>query len=707
VNTSTSVPPPLRFGVFELDPRAGELRKKGMKIKLQGQPVEILVMLLQRPGEIVSRDELQKKLWPADTFVDFDHGLNSAMKRLRAALDDDAESPHFIETLPRRGYRFIGSVNGNGIAPAEESKKNRRAGTLWLAGLLLLAGGAWLFYSTRRPAPVTSPAEYTQITNFTDSAVAPSLSPDGRMVAFKRGEDAFFSPGQIYVKLLPNGESVQLTNDDAFKYAPAFAPDSSRVAYTYASATTYAWDTYTVPVLGGQPTRLLPNASGLTWTTDQQLLYAEIKTDLHMGIVTSRESRADRREIYFPANKRAMAHYAYASPDHKSVLVVEMDQTHVFHQPCRLLPFDGSSTGRQVGPLGTCTSAAWSPDGKWMYFGATVGRSAHLWRQKFPDGAPEQITFGPSEEEGIALAPDGRSLVTSVGTRRSAIWLHDASGERAISSEGYALAPHLSRDGRRVFYLFAQDLVLSAEGGWMAWPGELRSVDLDSGKAYSLLPGVSVTDYDISGDEKDVAFTTIDSEGQNKIWLAALDRGTPPRQVAEGGDQVSFGPDGDLVFRSLEDRTNGLVRVKKDGSGRERVTTAPILDKFGVSPDGEMVIVLSPGAGEKRSSAVLAVPTRGGTPRKICVGDCLSGWSSDGKLFLVAISGGKTLVIPVSAGKSLPDLPTSGISLDSNWPEQPRASVIERSAITLGPDSSRYVFVKTDLQRNLFRIPLH
>ena len=506
------------------------------------------------------------------------------------------------------------------IDEAQRGWNRWRVAAIAAAALAMLAIGAalWLrIASARRPVPVTSPSEYTQITNFNDSAVAPSLSPDGRMVTFKRGEDAFFSPGQIYVKLLPNGESVRLTNDDAFKYAPVFTPDGSRIAYTYASATTYAWDTYTVPVLGGQPTRLLPNASGLTWITSQQILYAEIKTDLHMGIVTSGESRADRREIYFPANKRAMAHYAYASPDHKSVLVVEMDQTHVFHQPCRLLPFDGSSTGRQVGPLGTCTSAAWSPDGKWMYFGATVGRSAHLWRQKFPDGVPEQITFGPTEEEGIALAPDGRSLVTSVGTRRSAIWVHDVSGERSISSEGYAVAPHLSRDGRRVFYLFAQDLVLSAEASWMAWSGELRSVDLASGEADSVLAGVLVTDYDISGDAKEVAFTTTESEGEKKIWLAALDRGTPPRLVAEGGDQVSFGANGDLVFRSLEEKTNELVRIKEDGSGRERITTAPILEKFGVSPDGGWVIVLSPGSGENLIRSSRSTHSRRGSQENL------------------------------------------------------------------------------------------
>jgi len=111
VQTPSSASPSYRFGVFELDPSTGELRKKGLKIRLQGQPVEILIMLLQRPGEVVTREELQKKLWPADTFVDFEQGLNNSIKRLRAALDDDAGNPHFVETLPRRGYRFIGSVN--------------------------------------------------------------------------------------------------------------------------------------------------------------------------------------------------------------------------------------------------------------------------------------------------------------------------------------------------------------------------------------------------------------------------------------------------------------------------------------------------------------------------------------------------------------------------------------------------------------------
>ena len=102
--------PPIRFGIFEVDLRAGELRKQGVRVKLQQQPFEVLAMLLERPGEVVTREEIQKRLWPADTFVDFDRGLNRATNRLRESLGDEADSPRFIETLPRRGYRFIAPV---------------------------------------------------------------------------------------------------------------------------------------------------------------------------------------------------------------------------------------------------------------------------------------------------------------------------------------------------------------------------------------------------------------------------------------------------------------------------------------------------------------------------------------------------------------------------------------------------------------------
>ena len=525
------------------------------------------------------------------------------------------------------------------------------------------------------------------------------------MLAFKRGDESpFLGPGQIWVRL-SNGESVQLTKEVGRKFAPVFSRDGTRVAYT--NLLSGAWDTWTVPVTGGQPTRLLPNASGLTWIGDHQVLFSEIKSGLHMGIVTATDSRAAWREIYIQPDEHAMAHYSYLSPDRQSVLVVEMTGAHAFTQPCRLVPFDGSSGGRQVGPRGTCLSAAWSPDGKWMYFAAVVAGSSHIWRQRFPDGAPEQITFGPLEEEGVAVAPDGRSIVTSVGMRRSAVWIHDASGERAIVSEGYASAPRMSRDGTRVFFLFVRDWWLAARG-WLSASADLRSVDLTSGKSDILLSGQSVTAYAISRDEKEVAFTTTNADGASQIWLAPLDRSTPPRLIVESGDQVSFGAPGELIFRSLA-KGNALARIKADRTGFERIPTVSFLEKGEVSPDGEWVIILAPATTGRPVVETLAVPLLGGVPKKLC-DTCRVDWSPDGKTLYLSLTtlDPRTFAIPLPAGKTLPDLPVGGITALDRALGPPGTVTIEgRSLISPGSDPSTYVFTRTESQRNLFRIPLH
>ncbi|HET9305129.1 MAG TPA: winged helix-turn-helix domain-containing protein [Candidatus Sulfotelmatobacter sp.] len=111
---------PTRFGVFELDLSAGELRKNGAKLRLQGQPFQVLALLLERAGEVVTREELQQKLWPSDTFVDFDHSLNTAINKVREALGDSASSPRYVETLARRGYRFIAPVRTEAPPPPPE-----------------------------------------------------------------------------------------------------------------------------------------------------------------------------------------------------------------------------------------------------------------------------------------------------------------------------------------------------------------------------------------------------------------------------------------------------------------------------------------------------------------------------------------------------------------------------------------------------------
>src|SRR5579863_9663979 len=136
---------PVRFDVFEVDLRAGELRKHGIKIRLQEQPFLILQTLLETPGQIVTREELQKRIWPQDTFVDFDHGLHAAVNRLRQALGDAADSPRFVETVARRGYRFIGQVQvpatqpplGIRVVPQESSPRRKPAPVKWWAGPLV------------------------------------------------------------------------------------------------------------------------------------------------------------------------------------------------------------------------------------------------------------------------------------------------------------------------------------------------------------------------------------------------------------------------------------------------------------------------------------------------------------------------------------------------------------------------------------------
>jgi Tol biopolymer transport system component len=628
--------------------------------------------------------------------------LEPAAPEVLPVSDGDASSPAADVVEPRTRSRAIYIVGGV-IA----------VGAVAGIGSLVVVGLRWFHPPDR---PVTSPSEYEQLTDFGDSAVAPSLSPNGDMVTFIRGGNAFnafLSRGQIYVKLLPNGEARQLTSNANLKFAPVFTPDSSRVAYTEVSRSgdVTSWDTWTVPVLGGEPTRLLPNASGLVWLGDQRIMFSEFKgKGGHLGIVSANEARGEELEIYFPAHERGMAHYSYPSPDGKSVLVAEMDPSGTFQQ-CRVVPFDGSSTGRLVGPQGTCTSAAWSPDGKWMYLGARIAEHSHLWRQAFPAGPPEQMTFGPTEEEGVAVAADGRSLITSIGRRKSAIWIHDASGERPLSSEGFAHAPRFSHDGHRLYYLLRQ----SPESP----SSELRSIDLASGRVDRVLPGVTVAehtnldrDYDISRDEQEVVYATKQPNGKSRIWLARLDRRTPPREIGRDGEYVSFGGDDEVFFVSIEKKSSFLTRMKKDGAGRAHVSEiSPIYARSGVSPDGEWAVLYSPAAGPDSPPGTVAVPIHGGTPKRICTGLCWAWWSDDRKLLYVSIfdpsSPERTLVFPLVSGRMVPDFPPSGMDLPANQFAVAGARVIGQFRVFPGPDPSTYAFVRTEPQRNLYRIPIH
>ena len=172
----------LRFDVFEIDLPAGELRKEGRRIKVQEQPFHVLSVLLQHAGQVVTREELRTRLWPADTFVDFDQSLNKAVKRLRESLNDPADHPRFIETLPRRGYRFIGSVKG---ADQESQIVRTRARkfafrTLIFAPVIILAIAFFVWFTKRLSAPQPEMKIRQLTTNSDENPVRNgSISPDG------------------------------------------------------------------------------------------------------------------------------------------------------------------------------------------------------------------------------------------------------------------------------------------------------------------------------------------------------------------------------------------------------------------------------------------------------------------------------------------------------------------------------------------------
>ena len=173
------------------------------------------------------------------------------------------------------------------------------------------------------------------------------------------------------------------------------------------------------------------------------------------------------------------------------------------------------------------------------------------------------------------------------------------------------------------------------------------------------------------------------------------------------GDSAFFGAEGEIVFRQLGEKSNSLSRMKLDGTHRELATQTPIILLESVSRDGEWAVVGF--SGEDARIQITAVPIRGGPPRKICT-YCLTVWSPDGKFFYVTLaptrtSPERTMAFPLQTPNSLPDLPAEGIS--SGWTPPGGVKIVDRAVIYPGPDPSTYVFTKTDLQRNLFRIPLH
>jgi Tol biopolymer transport system component len=530
------------------------------------------------------------------------------------------------------------------------------------------------------------------------------------MLAFIRGEDTFDGPGDIWVKLLPNGEPVQLTNDGLRKLGPVFSPDGTTIAYTHIEQ--WHWDTWTVSSLGGTTGRWLPDASGLTWVGPRQVMFSEITSGLYMKIVTADQNRAGERDVYLPPAE-GMAHRSYLSPDGKWVLVVSMADGWL---PCRVVPFTGGPQSRIVGPSPSkCTSAAWSPGQKWIYVSADAGNGFHLWRQKFPDGRPEQLTFGATEEEGIAVAPDGKSLVTAIGTRQSSIYLQESGRLRQITSQGFAYSPSISPDGKQIYY------IVGDRSSTKFIAGEFRVADLATGHNDSLLPGFLVTRYDISADGQRVVFAAANKERHSSIWLGSLKHSFPPRLLIRTGGRPFFGPSGTIFYLSQEGNQIYVYRGKEDGTDAQKIVPDPVIYLLAVSPDGKEVAAWVPWKKGDSPNAVVIYHTSGGKPTLLCTrcsatgpaypGAGIVNWSLDQKFFYVRMDfpgmhSRGTFAIPLARGHAIPSLPANGFASADDVKAIPGVREIRENDVFPGRDPSTYVIMQTTTQRNLYRISL-
>jgi serine/threonine protein kinase len=249
--------------------------------------------------------------------------INKALEKDREMRYQHASE---MRTDLQRLKRDTESGTTSAKIPATHPAKRRHILPIALTVLVVavLVGG-FAIYRNAGYAPVVS-TNWEQLTFLTDSAVYPALSPDGRMLAFIRGPGTFLTPGQVYVKLLQGGEPVELTHDSSVKLSPIFSPDGSRIAY----GTGPPWDTWEVPVLGGEPHLILPNASSLSWIEDgKRLLFSEIKHGMHMAVVSTDPGRGQPRDVYDPPGERGMAHHSYLSPDGQWVLALKC-KTRVF-----------------------------------------------------------------------------------------------------------------------------------------------------------------------------------------------------------------------------------------------------------------------------------------------------------------------------------------------------------------------------------------
>ncbi len=607
--------PVVRFGLFEANVQSGELRRQGLKIRLQDQPFQILAMLLEHPGELVTRDQIQKKLWPADTFVDFDHGLNNAINRLREALGDSADTPRFIETLPKKGYRFIAPVSGTaavapvpsfssdltadgralGTAPVpsaghaglsrQNPVRSRRWAVILGAGVLVIV----TVFLWRGPAPLPMVIGSAQITR--DGLLKHDLQTDGSRLYFTEVVAGHTVLSQV---ASAGGETSRIATPLTSFRLGGLSPSGAELLLAGSPIAFPSGDLghefplWILPLPTGAPRRVGDVvANDASWSPDgTQILYTH-GHDLYVCNKEGAQSRKLATVPHYPvwprwSPKENLLRFTEYDLETNATWLWEAnyDGTHLH----RLFP-EWNHAGQEC-----CGN--WTPGGEYYLFqsagNAWALREASGWLRK-TNAQPVQLTVGPLFLTSSVPTTDGRKLFVVGQQRRAEIVRLDAgSGEFIPYLAGLSGGQvDFSRDGQWVTYI--------------AYPDEtLWRSKLDGSERQQLThPPLRAALPHWSPDGRQIAYMAANPGQRWKIFLMTSDGGV--RDPLPGQNNVgdpSWSPDGNsLVFGSLAVDANsppGVIQRLDFHTGK----TSSVPGSQGMfsprwSPDGRYLVALS------------------------------------------------------------------------------------------------------------------
>ena len=596
----------MQFGIFEADLEAGELRRSGVRVHLQSQPFKLLAALLEHPGEVVSRETLQLELWGADTTVDFDHSLGIAMNKLREALNDSAENPRFVETLAKRGYRFIAPVKvvdpHASASIADSSAARARAGSTlgwWLAGCLafvcLLLG---LFLILRQP--VRRPYRVVQVTfsghvltNDLDVESFSSSASDGTRIYFSHMDNG--NP-VLAVALAANGEisNFPLPSEIGAPLIGALSPDGSKLVVRSHLQAEPEQPLWIVPTLGGDARRI-PNvlAHDATWMPDGERLLVASGNEL--SIVG-----ADGSDPHRLLTVQGMAFWLRWSPDGSRLRFTVRDSK---RQTSEL--WEVSADGSNLHPLFPGWSQPsseccgnWTPDGQYFVFQSSHSDSAHseIWvRRERPwylvDREPRQITNGPLDYQAPSTAPGGDRVYFIGATSQ-----YELLRAMPKSSTFTTLDQNLSAASLAQY---------SPDGKWIAWlnasDNSLWRSRVDGSERIQLTtPLQRIFTMKWSPDDRRLAVMGLEPGKPWKIYLIDAEGGklTPVLNEDRNEADPAWSPDGQsIVFGRLPDRMdNGqpkaIYLVNLQTSKVTEIPGSTGLFSPRLSPDGRFIAAM-------------------------------------------------------------------------------------------------------------------